>query len=774
MPKKVLVIDDDRSVGQGLEQPFKNYGVQIANAPDLQTGISVFEAENFPVILIKLEFDELPGLKLLQRFRLDKNMEKRATTAILMSGRARPPKTETLIKELGGIECLPKPLKPITVLSYIGRGMAIYVQNLQFYKFRQTVTNQLEKPENFAAALKSIEAKIPEFGVRCIDLMVELFDSYRNFDAGFKFFSERLTRDAASPILMGAKGRMLLRLGRFPEAKEALETADKASPLNLRRLADLEDVYLALQENDRAAEAMRERWDAWVGNEEERGMMLAKLESAGGEDLVKQFSSKVKISAAELAGYQKRKDEYITIISDAKSQIKLASMGAKPIKQLLISDAILLTERSEILQALRTELKELGIVHENIHPMKTAAECIDKLNHMAQVLLVIDWDVGISDVLKVLTANQNQHKGEARPTFMIAAQMNQDLVAVGAEFGVSFVHTGELSQSTINCYLKAILKDCERLTLVKSALLNVERVRSEGNWESATKILEAVNVERPHNPKVVLELAENYLHTKSNSKAFSLLTTFVQDSGSARGYHLLARCHLRFGERDKAIESMKKAQLLNPINPGRLIELGEILLRADRIADAAKNFDQAMEFAPGDRSATKGLAKCELLDGDVNEALAMLREISDGEELASVFNTAAVIAIHNGKFDQGMKLYDSAAKAIGNQPPILARLQYNRGLGFHRNKMPDEAAKAFGEAVKLDPTFENARHNLQVLKGEKGALIEEVATKLPPVQKKLVPTPVTAASKTAPAEKEADVANSIANIYAVDFDDEKI
>ena len=65
----------------------------------------------------------------------------------------------------------------------------------------------------------------------------------------------------------------------------------------------------------------------------------------------------------------------------------------------------------------------------------------------------------------------------------------------------------------------------------------------------------------------------------------------------------------------------------------------------------------------------------------------------------------------NGKFDDGMRLYQVALDTVGNDPKIISKLAFNMGIGFHRFEKEEQACKCFGMAVKLDPENGKAKTN---------------------------------------------------------------
>src|SRR5690606_5910376 len=151
-----------------------------------------------------------------------------------------------------------------------------------------------------------------------------------------------------------------------------------------------------------------------------------------------------------------------------------------------------------------------------------------------------------------------------------------------------------------------------------------------------------------------------------------------------RALHLMGRCYLKQGDLDAAIGQLERAKLINPLNVDRLIELGTAYLGTDNIERAMLNFADADRLAGDHSEAKAGLGKCHLLQGEVNEALALLKEHSGPRELASIFNTAAILSIRAKRFLKGMALYQAAVSASKGDKPVAARLVFNMGIGYNR------------------------------------------------------------------------------------------
>ena len=104
-----------------------------------------------------------------------------------------------------------------------------------------------------------------------------------------------------------------------------------------------------------------------------------------------------------------------------------------------------------------------------------------------------------------------------------------------------------------------------------------------------------------------------------------------------------------------------------------------------------------------------------LLDDDINNALSYIKQLSDTREMASTFNTAAVLAISESRFKQAMSLYKVAVDTIDEDFEILSKLAFNMALGFYRQKNMSYACLAFGIAYKLDENNAKAKTNYDKL-----------------------------------------------------------
>jgi tetratricopeptide (TPR) repeat protein len=378
------------------------------------------------------------------------------------------------------------------------------------------------------------------------------------------------------------------------------------------------------------------------------------------------------------------------------------------------------TPRADVRDAVRQELKGLGA--EQIVSPGTKDECIELLIANPDAILVLDWECGSEEVNQILGAVKGHFLVEIRPIFLIIPEVDDKVIAVGAEYGVSQVHSGPISRIAIKESLEALLKEDAMSSGIREILVKVAAARSNGDWALATPLLLDIWSKNPGNDRVAFELAENLIYENNWQHAMQLLQPFAaMDPPSTRALHLMGRCLMAQGDYDAAIGLLEKAKIINPHNVDRLIDLGNAFLSNQQVTEAMETFAEASELDPDNKEAKVGQGKCMLMSGEVNEALTLLKAVSGPRELASIFNTAAVLSIRTASFDKGMSLYKSAVKALGRNDKIASRLFYNMGLGYKRWGKNDKALACFEKSFELDATYAKAMKQMEVIKKGGGA-----------------------------------------------------
>ena len=396
-----------------------------------------------------------------------------------------------------------------------------------------------------------------------------------------------------------------------------------------------------------------------------------------------------------------------------------------------ITSAIIYTNRLDIRDAVRQELKANGIQSSNIHNVRTLDEYKIAQNETGRSFQILDWEVNPEDILTILEECRKKYKMETDPIFLVTATLGNDIMAVAREFHITHVHAGELSRDIIQKEIRIMVGEIKKMEPIKQVFCRIEACYSQGKVDEAGTILEQIFRKTKDNPRVIADLAENYIQRDKWDEAYELLSQMETVAKTdARIKHLLAKCYLKQKLPTKAVDSLKDAQLINPRNVERLLELGHILLQ-DQPIEAKEKFNEILDFAPQSKRGKMGKGSAMLLSGEVNEALKMLKDAVNSRELASIFNTSAILSIKTKKFESGLALYETACQTVEKNHRVLAKLLYNMGIGYVKWSKKEKGLECFQKSLELDPSYADANYNINAINKslkQQSSLQEEKST----------------------------------------------
>lgn len=258
LPNKILVIDDDPSIPQGLEEPLSRYNIKVEKATNLETALYKFNTMRFDVVLIEIEFGPLAGLALVQKWRSHEISEKRCTAFIMMSGNKTLGTNEGLMKELGDLENIVKPFTVINLLPFLSRGIATKKRLIAFQDMKGKVVDYYDKTQDLDKAANQVKSRLSELGPKGLNLMYELYEKAGKFEDALTIVNPLLEKDSQNIALLNAKGRLLMRLGRYAEAKACLQKSDELAPSNIDRINELATAFLHLNDPDNSVKRFKQ------------------------------------------------------------------------------------------------------------------------------------------------------------------------------------------------------------------------------------------------------------------------------------------------------------------------------------------------------------------------------------------------------------------------------------------------------------------------------------------------------------------------------------
>ena len=261
MPRKILIIDDSPFGLGELKFVLEKQGINMTTAADQESGLYQITSRLFDVVIVAMELKGISGLTLVQKIRQIPDVVRRSIGVIVMSTKRERSIEETnLLKELGGLEVIPKPFKPVQLLPFLQRAYLVMQGDMNFEIMIEKEIGHLIKAAKYTDAIDIIKKKIATVGPRGTDLIIDLYEKAALFKEGMVIIDALLSKPNNQNNIkyITTKGRLLRGLGQLEEAKKWLEKADALAPKNLSRMEEMTEVYLETDEPDKAVSKMKD------------------------------------------------------------------------------------------------------------------------------------------------------------------------------------------------------------------------------------------------------------------------------------------------------------------------------------------------------------------------------------------------------------------------------------------------------------------------------------------------------------------------------------
>ena len=190
-------------------------------------------------------------------------------------------------------------------------------------------------------------------------------------------------------------------------------------------------------------------------------------------------------------------------------------------------------------------------------------------------------------------------------------------------------------------------------------------------------------------------------------------------------------------ELDLALRCLGNSAFMSPLNVDHLCNIAECHLEKGDENSYNETIEKAKSIDDNER-VREVEAKAALQQGHLETARKLLERLNSFKEVLAYTNNRAVTYIRNGDFDEGLKLYHQALKALPESKRELhALIRYNIGLAYARQNDLDAALAELkkGENCK-NPTRRKKIKNLKskiVQSIEKGSPLV-LSTNAPPTE----------------------------------------
>lgn len=382
--------------------------------------------------------------------------------------------------------------------------------------------------------------------------------------------------------------------------------------------------------------------------------------------------------------------------------------------KLNINQAILCLSRAYIRPVIKQELKLMGI-HATIQADNPRA-CCEHLVAYPKAALILDWDLGLKDLNRILKAASAELGVGARPILLFCSDASEQVVSLCLEYNVIRIHSGEISRTVIASHIRHLSRLEENLLDIKDRLLQILYAKTKAKNDVAIFALRKLLNKNKDNLRVLCELTNSLIEENEWNDAKSLIEPIRDEyKRDPRVAQLWSRILMHEKKYQQATTLLEHFRDINPFHAERLQYIGECYLKVGRYRDAVDIYKTLIDIDGTDEKAYTQLATAHILDGEINTALELFKSISSPQEHASIFNNAAILCVQEEKFNQAIKHYQTALALAKNSTEITSRLVFNLGLAYYKWGKLELAEKCFTRSLEENPRFNKSLINRNVL-----------------------------------------------------------
>lgn len=254
LPNKILVVDNDLGVLNSLSKGLESYKINVIPAKNWETALYQYNQQKLDLCLVSLELEELAGTALIQKWRNHEIQSKRHVAMILSTAQQRRATDTALVKELGEIALITKPIKIPNLLSLMVNAMKMSKSRESIYEIHNKVVLPLLNKNRIDKCLAIAQEKLEPLGSKGKFLSAQVHGEAGKVDYSLDILKNLIEKDSLNMMYHNEIAKIYLKSGQFEKAKKSYELADQAAPQNIDRLNEMARMYLKLKMPEQSIE----------------------------------------------------------------------------------------------------------------------------------------------------------------------------------------------------------------------------------------------------------------------------------------------------------------------------------------------------------------------------------------------------------------------------------------------------------------------------------------------------------------------------------------
>ena len=202
------------------------------------------------------------------------------------------------------------------------------------------------------------------------------------------------------------------------------------------------------------------------------------------------------------------------------------------------------------------------------------------------------------------------------------------------------------------------------------------------------------------------------LESKHENALIEFYQALLYDSTSSTVYNRIAENHMSLGRYESALRYLQKSIKLKPEEPETIRLIADCHYRLKEDDKAINNLRHVLELDPLDENARSLLLLLYRKNGNYLDLAKQYEQMITiyGEDEDWV-RKAATIYLRNGQVDEALALFKLYVDADSNN----AGMWYSVGMAYELKEQPDDAINAYTKAIEIAPEVTEAAERVYAL-----------------------------------------------------------
>jgi len=286
------VIDTDPTTTHFIQKQLEKFKVPSVVTDKGISALYLYKNQIIDCVLTSFDLEEFSGITLIQKLKAHNKELDRSFIPIVMIGKNFDTSNLGLLNEFNDISTITKPIAPPQLLHLLKTKISEKESQEKSGEVLKNVYRYIKKGEN-DKALNLMKDKMAVFGKNAPKHLADLLEELQQLEDAYAIHGQRLKKSPEDISILNDLGRICLKLGKFEEAQEYLEKADKMAPGQIERMNHMATMYLHLKRPDKSIEKYREILGVTPENQDIKFDMLQELKENGFNDEALKFCNEV-------------------------------------------------------------------------------------------------------------------------------------------------------------------------------------------------------------------------------------------------------------------------------------------------------------------------------------------------------------------------------------------------------------------------------------------------------------------------------------------------